>query len=106
MVSSQQERLVNDYSLTAGALRDLRDIWEYIDADGGADVADRIARQFDAAFAQLAESPALGHPRRDARNQRYRFWTVGRFVIAYFPDTVPLQIVRIVGGRRDFRRLF
>ncbi len=50
--------------------------------------------------------PGVGHRRKDVRNPRYRFWRANRFIIAYFPDTRPLQVIRIVGAQRDLRRLF
>jgi toxin ParE1/3/4 len=63
-------------------------------------------REIREAFELLAVMPGAGHRRRDVRNERYRFWRANRFIIAYFRDTQPLQIIRIVGGHRDFRRIF
>jgi hypothetical protein len=40
------------------------------------------------------------------KNERYRFWRVNRFIIAYFADTRPIQVIRIVGSHRDFRNIF
>ena len=65
-----------------------------------------MATEIRAALRLLAASPGIGHHRADVKDPRYRFWRVNRFVIAYFPDTDPLQVIRIVGGHRDFRKIF
>jgi toxin ParE1/3/4 len=93
------------YVLTARAAHDLLDIWEYI-ADESIDSADAVLTEIHDALDLLASAPGIGHRRRDVRDTRYRFWRVNRFIIAYFPETHRLQVVRIVGGHRDFRRLF
>ena len=96
------------YILTEQAEQDLNDIWDYI-ADQDVEQADAVAREIREAFELLAVMPGAGHRRRDVRDvrdERYRFWRANRFIIAYFRDTRPLQIIRIVGGHRDFRRIF
>ena len=93
------------YVLTEQAEQDLNDIWDYI-AEQSVEQADVVVREIRDAFELLAVMPGAGHRRRDVRNERYRFWRANRFIIAYFRDTQPLQIIRIVGGHRDFRRIF
>lgn len=97
--------MMSRYILAADAERDLEEIWDYI-AVQSVEAADAVANDFRMAFEKLAEHPGIGHRRDDVRNQRYRFWRVHRFIIAYFPATDSVQIVRVVGGQRDFRRLF
>lgn len=96
---------MSGFVLTERAETDLRNIWDYI-AARSVDAADKVIVDFHRAFDQLAENPEMGHRRRDVRNRRYRFWRVHRFIIAYFPETRPMQIIRIVGGQRNFRPLF
>ena len=36
---------------------------------------------------------------------RFRFWLVYSYLIAYLPDTTPLQIVRVIHGSRDIGTL-
>ena len=93
------------YIFTEQAAQDLEDIWDYVAADS-LDAADIVARDIRAALELIAAMPGVGHRRKDVRNPRYRFWRANRFIIAYFPDTRPLQIIRIVGAQRDVRRLF
>src|SRR5438094_4491039 len=96
---------MSEYVLTEQAEQDLNDIWDYI-ADQSIESADAVAREIREALELLASSPGIGHKRRDVKDPRYRFWRANRFIIAYFRETKPLQIIRIVGGRRDFRRVF
>lgn len=93
------------YVLTRRARLDVQEIWGYI-AEDSIDAADRVMAELRSAMEGLAEMPGKGHRRSDVRNSRYRFWSVYSYVIAYFPDTSPVQIVRVVHGRRNFRRLF
>jgi plasmid stabilization system protein ParE len=93
------------YVLTEEAERDLNEIWDYI-ANESIEQADAVAAEIREALTLLASAPGIGHRRADVRDGRYRFWRANRFIVAYFPDTQPLQIIRIVGGHRDFRKLF
>ena len=93
------------YLLTEQAERDLNEIWVHI-AEQSFETADAVVAEIRAALELLASSPGIGHRRRDVRNPRFRFWRANRFIIAYYRDTQPLQIIRIVGGHRDFRSIF
>jgi plasmid stabilization system protein ParE len=96
---------VSSYVLTRRANLDVQQIWNYI-AEDNIDAADRVIGELRSAMQELAEMPGKGHRRSDVRNSRYRFWSVYSYIIAYFPDTKPLQIVRVIHGRRNFRRFF
>ena len=93
------------FILTEQAEQDLNDIaWDYI-ANESLEQADAVIAEIREAFKLLASAPGIGHRRADVKNPRYRFWRANRFIIAYFRDTDPLQIIRIVGGHRDFRQI-
>src|SRR5882762_2291269 len=96
---------MNEYILTEEAERDLNEIWEYV-AEQSITSADTVMREIREGIELVAFAPGIGHQRRDVKDRRYRFWKANRFIIAYFRDTKPLQIVRIVGGSRDFRKVF
>src|SRR5256885_128078 len=96
---------MSSYILTEQAHKDLQDIWEYIAAQS-VDSADAVIQEIRIALDRLATLPRIGHRRRDVKDRRYLFWRANRFIIAYFRETKPLQIIRIVGGHQDFRRLF
>jgi plasmid stabilization system protein ParE len=96
---------MSEYILTEEAERDLTGIWEYIAAQSITS-ADSVILEIREGIELVAFAPGIGHERRDVRDKRYRFWKANRFIIAYFRDTKPLQIVRIVGAARNFRRIF
>jgi antitoxin ParD1/3/4/toxin ParE1/3/4 len=96
---------VSRYVLTRRARLDVQQIWNHI-AQDNLNAADKVKDELRLAMRQLADMPGMGHRRSDVRNPRYRFWTVCSYVIAYLPDTTPLQVVRVIHGRQNFRRLF
>jgi len=58
-----------------------------------------------AANALLADSPALGHRRDDLTTRPVRFWTVmSRYMIVY-RATTPIEVVRVLSGRRDVAQI-
>jgi len=97
---------MSEFRLTYLADQDLEHIWNVINENNGARVANRIELELRDAMRLLADHPGIGHRRPDVRNPRYRFWSVYKFVIAYRPDSRPLEIGRVVHGGRNFKRLF
>ena len=93
------------YILTARARLDLLRIWNRI-AEDNIDAADKVKAELRLAMQRLARMPGMGHRRSDVKNPRYRFWSVYSHLIAYYPDTTPLQIVRVVHGAQDIKKLF
>jgi antitoxin ParD1/3/4 len=53
----------------------------------------------------LADNPGIGHVRRDLTDADVRFWPVFKYLVIYRPNTKPLEIIRILHGRRDVKRL-
>ena len=91
------------YVLTPLAKADIFDIWVYI-AESSEDAADRVEQAIFDACAFIAESPLRGHTRPDLTPRSLRFWTLTRYpnyAIVYRPDTVPLQIVAVLHGKRN-----
>jgi toxin ParE1/3/4 len=84
---------------------DVLEIWNHIASDS-VDAANRVNERIDEAIRGLLEMPGKGHRRADVKNPVYRFWAVYSYVIAYRYDDDTLTIVRVVHGRRNFRRLF
>ena len=58
------------------------------------------------AMSKLADMPHIGHFREDITDKRYRFWSLYAYLIAYLPETKPLEIVRVVHGAQDVGRFF
>jgi plasmid stabilization system protein ParE len=56
----------------------------------------------------LARHPMLGSKRSEITSLPVRFWVVTRysnFIIIYRPETRPLQVVAVLHGKRDLKRV-
>jgi len=96
------------FRFTPQAEADLFDVWSYIAPDSP-EAADRVENAIYEACALLAEGPLRGQTRTDLTSRPLRFWTVQRYptyIVVYDPATSPLQIIRILHGKRDLKRLF
>jgi len=95
------------YVLSPLAKADIFAIWCYI-ADDSEEAADRVEQAIYDACALVSDSPGRGHSRRDFTTRSLLFWTLTRYPnysIAYRPDTVPLEIVAVLHGQRNIRRV-
>jgi antitoxin ParD1/3/4/toxin ParE1/3/4 len=79
---------------------DLEAIWEYIAADSVM-AADRWVDKLFEAFEALGRTPGMGHRRQDLTRHPVLFWPVGKYLIIYRPERVPLEIVAVTQGSRD-----
>ena len=95
-----------DFVLAPAARGDLVEIWDYyaITIDN-VDVADRIRDELFAAFGELAKTPGIGHYRTDLVSEPLRFWRVRDYLIIYRCERQPLEIVRVLHGKRDVQAL-
>jgi toxin ParE1/3/4 len=93
------------YRLSRAADTDLDHIWSHIAAHSPKN-ADAVEQRLHEAMELLARFPGAGHSRKDVKNPAYRFWNVYDFVIAYRTRGRSVIVVRVLHGRRDFRRLF
>ena len=74
----------------------------------GIAAADRVEEAIYDACTSLAEAPLRGHSRPDLTARRLRFWTLTpypNYTIVYRPETAPLQIVAVLHGKRNIRRI-
>jgi plasmid stabilization system protein ParE len=98
---------VSAYPLTPLAKADNFEIWSYI-ADANEDAADRVERAIYDACAFVAKSPLRGHSRSGLTTRSLRFWILTRYpnyAVVYRPETAPLEIVAILHGKRNIRRI-
>ena len=95
-----------EFLLAPAARADLFEIWDYyaITADN-IDLADRIRDELFAGFGQLAKTPGMGHYRSDLVAEPLRFWRVRDYLIIYRSEKRPLEIVRVLHGKRDVQAL-
>jgi antitoxin ParD1/3/4 len=95
------------YALTPLAKSDIFQIWSYI-ADDNVRIADRVEQAIYDACMFLAEAPLRGHFRPDITRRPLRFWTLTRYpnyTVVYRPETVPLQVVAVLHGKRNLQRI-
>lgn len=95
------------FQLTPQATEDLDSIWRTI-ASGNRDAVERVETEILAACRRLARHSRMGTKRRDITMLPVRFWTITRFpnyVIVYRPETIPLQVVAVLHGRRDLKEV-
>ncbi len=92
------------YQLTPAAEADLDEIFEYIRSDSPA-ATRRVLVRVREAMRRLAEYPRIGHVREDLADRSLRFWPVYSYLIVYRPESRPLQIIRVLHGARDVRRV-
>lgn len=95
---------MSGYIFHSEAYEDLDNILEFI-ANDSSDAADRLLDQFLEAMSNLARFPYQGHERADLTSRPLRFWPVRAYLIAYLPESNPLQVVAIVHGRRSPRTI-
>jgi plasmid stabilization system protein ParE len=98
---------MSGYALTPLAKADIFDIWSYI-AKESEDAAARVEQAIYNACSFLADGPMCGHSRPDLTARALRFWTLTRYpnyTIVYRPETSPLQVVAVLHGKRNVRRM-
>lgn len=91
------------FSLAPEARSDIQEIWTYI-ADDNLEAAGRVRRAFLEACRLLAIHPRVGHKRADLTTRGdVLFWPVYSYLIVYRPRTKPIQILRVLHGKRDVK---
>ena len=100
------EVLGSELRFTPQATEDLNAIWWFI-AEDNREAADRVEMEIVATCRRLAKRPLMGTKRQAITHLQVRFWTVTRFpnyVVVYRPETVPLQVVAVLHGKRDLKK--
>ena len=93
------------YIVAPQARDDLREIEGYYLEEGSAYGARTVLRELKAAFQRLAENPGIGHSRADLTSRPVRLWPVRSYLVVYRPGTKPLEIVTVLHGARDVKRI-
>jgi len=99
------EKMPASFQLTPRAIDDQDAIWSFI-AEDSVDAANRVESAILASCNRLARHPLLGSKRAEITALPVRFWAVTRFpnyIVAYRPDTMPLQVVTVLHGKRDIK---
>ncbi len=83
---------------------DLEDIWWYIAQNNLLD-ADKFLDRLQEKLLKLAEFPQMSTS-RDALRPSLRSFSVGNYLVFYFPLGDGIDIVRILHGARDLEAIF
>lgn len=89
-----------NYTLTPEAAADLLEIVEHIAANNHI-AAKAVLSEIRTALEQLSETPRIGHSRLDLTNKPVLFWPVRSYLIIYNPNSMPLQVIRVLSSYRD-----
>jgi antitoxin ParD1/3/4/toxin ParE1/3/4 len=92
------------FVLTPAAEGDIVGLLDYIEQDNPS-AATRVREALVDAMRLLAEHPGIGHTRADLADELVRFWPVFSYLVIYRPGRNPIEIVRVLHGKRDVRRL-
>jgi toxin ParE1/3/4 len=95
---------MNRYRLSRTATSDLRAIWAYVAKDRPA-AADGLIDTLYQKFRLAATNPGIGESREDL-SPGLRVFSVGSYVVGFRKVPQGVEIVRVVHGARDQRRLF
>lgn len=93
------------YVLAPEAALDLVQIWRYIKKRGSVAVADRVESVIRNKIIFLATTPGAGHWNKNLTDEAVKFFPVYSYLIVYRPETMPLQVVSILHGRRDVEQI-
>lgn len=92
------------FLLSSEAAQDLTEIIEYI-AQDSEEAAERLRVRLLDAMRLLSQMPGQGHRREDLTSHDVRFWPVGNYLVIYRPGVEPLQVVAVLHGKRNIRRI-
>ena len=89
---------------TAAARLDYLQIFLFVGEDN-VPAAEKLVRTFDETVAILSDNPGIG-PARPDLGKSLRTYPVGKYLLIYRPITDGIELVRVVQGSRNLRRLF
>jgi toxin ParE1/3/4 len=96
---------VKPFVVSPHAADDLNDIWAYLAEEASEDVADRALRKLVRTFADLAETPGLGHWRRDLTKLPFHFLFAEPYMVIYQRDATPVAIHAVLHDARNVRKI-
>jgi toxin ParE1/3/4 len=93
------------YIVSPLADRDLDTIERYLVAEAGPRVARKVMRELPSGIRLVARNPGLGHVREDLIGEPLKFWPVYSYLIVYDPGAKPVEIVRVLHGKRNIEQI-
>jgi toxin ParE1/3/4 len=88
---------------TPASQHDYAEIWAYI-AEHNIVAADKLLRKLDETVLFLSQFPRAG-PARPELRPGVRSFPVGQYVIFYRPVTDGIELLRVLHGKRNLRRI-
>ncbi|WP_299484453.1 type II toxin-antitoxin system RelE/ParE family toxin [Acaryochloris sp. IP29b_bin.137] len=95
---------MNSYSFSEKAVQDLDDICGYIAQQNPA-AASKLFDAIRSKCRQVAQYPNMGKP-YDRLSSHLRGFSVGNYIIFYYPRPDGIDIARVLSGYRDLEDLF
>jgi len=92
------------FRLSPEAAQDLNHIYEYI-AQDSVDAAEKVRGEIYDALSGLVAMPLKGHRREELTSRPVLFWPVRSYQIIYRPQSQPLEVVAVLHGKRNIRRV-
>ncbi len=90
------------YLIAPEAADDLLEIWLYIrNREASNEIADHVESVIFDKISYLANFPGGGHRRKDLTDEPLKFLSVYSYLIAYWPEPLPIKVVAILHGNRE-----
>jgi toxin ParE1/3/4 len=93
------------FILSPEAERDLDAIKAYLLKEAGVRMTRRIIRELRAGIRFIGKNPEAGHAREDLTGEPVKFWPVFSYLIVYSQGKKPVEIARILHGKRDVEEI-
>src|SRR5258708_3512798 len=93
------------FILSPEAERDLNIIRSYLLEHAGIRMTRYVMRELRAGIRLVAKNPETGHVREDLTADPVKFWSVFSYLIVYDPAMKPVEIVRVLHGKRDVEEI-
>ena len=95
------------YRISAPAVEDLHQIWDYYAGQASEGVADQQLDRFYQRFWLLAEQPYMGVARPEFDPEIRSHAVPGSsYIIFYFARRYGIEVARVIHGSRELARLF
>ena len=95
---------MNEYRLSRSAVKDLREISDFIALDRPRSANQLLAEMHDS-MVRLAENPGMGRLRPEFE-KLLRSFPIGNYVIYYRVLKSSIRVIRVLNGARDTDGLF
>jgi toxin ParE1/3/4 len=95
------------YILSPESQQDIFEIWSYLVAEAGVELANQIESELFDDFDLLARSPGIGHKRQDLTKFPMFFYRAFpyQYMIIYRMEKAGVEIVGVLHAKRDIKKI-